>query len=394
MLVNKYSIGKLLSVFICLHIVLSSYALVGSITIGDGILVLLSAVAVLFTRKFCDIKGLLPFWIYITVQTIVLLLLSKPYATPLPTFNKYIRLCMMYFIVIVIVDIIDYQLFYKTYWAVSALAIVCVLIQAVQIWVFKTNMTVMIPFYEHAVKDQALLLSSQRPCAFFLEPQHLCSFLLPLLLIELKNQKYLIAGILTVAILLTTSTQGTICAGVVWMFFIATDRERRMRSRIAMLVVIIALIVAVMYSDLFIGAIEKIQGGTFENNIRINRAFDVFKAMPVSDKIVGIGMKDVNNYLAYSGVCNRWLMSELSPAHNFISSFMGNFVEFGIIGGLLYIIMAIRMFAVSNTAGKCLVVLILVSAFSMTITYNVWFVFYWVVFYLIYKDERLDKIGV
>lgn len=175
------------------------------------------------------------------------------------------------------------------------------------------------------------------------------------------------------------------------MFFIAVDQKRKLRSRVAMLIVIIAFVVAFIYTDLFIGAIDKIQSGTFENNIRIFRAFDVFRAMPLRDKTIGIGMKDVNNYLAYSGVCNRWLMSELSPAHNYISSLMGNFVEFGIIGGALYIIMAIRMFAVSNTAGKGLVVLILVSALSMTITYNVWFVFYWVVFYLIYKDERLNK---
>lgn len=391
MVINKYSIGKLITFFLCAYVALSSYNLIGSVTLGDTILILLSIVAFFFTRRFCKVKGLLPLWIYIAIQTLVLVLMDVPYATPLPTFNKFIRLCMMYFIVMIATDIIDRRLFYRVYWMVSAIAIGCVVIQAIQIWVLHSNMTIMVPFYEYAAKDQTILLNSQRPCAFFLEPQHLCSFLLPLLVIEVKKQRYLTAGILTFTILLSSSTQGLVCAGVVWMFFIAADGNIRLRSRIAMITVVIAFVITFVYSNLFVGAIDKIQSGTFENNIRIFRAFDVFMEMPLKDKIIGIGMKDINNYLAYSGVCSRWLMSEMSPAHNFISSFMGNFVEFGILGGLLYIVMLIRMFIGSNSTGKGLVVLIVVSALSMTVTYNAWFVFYWIVFYQINSDEKLKE---
>ena len=267
-----------------------------------------------------------------------------------------------------------------------------VVIQAVEVWILKSPMTIMIPFYEHTMKDQSILLASRRPSAFFLEPQHLCSFLLPLLLIEMKKQNYIRAGVLTFTILLSTSTQGVVCAAVLWGILLMFDKQRKLKSKIVKLVLIISFVFAFIYTDLFIGAVDKIQSGTFDNNIRIFRAFDVFRAMPVEDKIVGIGMKNVNNYLAYSHVCNRWLMSELSPAHNFISSLIGNFIEFGLIGGIAYVVMLIKMFRKANITGRIFVVLIILSALSATITYNAWMMFYWVLFYVISDEQKFEML--
>ena len=393
MVLNRSKIEKMVTVLFCLFIILSSYGFIGSTSIGEVLMFAMSLVALIFTRKFSRVSGLLWLWLYIVLQTIVLLFLSKPYATLMPTLNKLIRLSMMFFIVMVIADIIDSRLLYKIYWIISSAAIVCVIIQAVQIWILNVPMTIMIPFYEYTLKDQTMLLSSNRPSAFFLEPQHLCSFLLPLLLIEIKKQEYFKAGILSFTILLSTSTLGLICTGIVWIMFLVFDSNRKLKSKIVMSLLIVSFIVAYIYTDLFTGSISKIQSGTFDNNIRIFRALEVFAEMPFTDKITGIGMKNINNYLAYSGVCNKWLMSNLSPAHNFISSFVGNFIEFGIIGGIGYLLMTIKMFIQSSMAGKVFVVLILVSALSMTISYNVWMVFYWVMFYTINNEDKLEKMG-
>lgn len=393
MVLNKDKVGKVVTIFFCLHIILSSYSFIRSLSIGDVIMLFLASFTFLLTRKFSNIKGLLFFWIYIALQTFLLLVLSKPYATLLPTMNKFIMLSIMYFILFVIADVINPRILYRVYWIVSALAIVCVVIQAVEVWILKSPMTIMIPFYEHAEKDQSILLASQRPSAFFLEPQHLCSFLLPLLLIEIKKQNYIKAGVLTLTILLSTSTQGVVCAAALWGIFLMFDKQRRLSSKMVMLILMIGFVSAFIYTDLFTGAVDKIQSGTFNNNMRIFRAFDVFTAMPLEDKITGIGMKNVNNYLKYSRVCDKWLRNESFPARNFISSLMGNFIEFGLIGGIAYIIMLIRMFRNSNVAGRIFIGLIIISALSMTITYNVWMVFYWAIFYVISDDQKLGMMG-
>ncbi len=392
MVLNKDKVGKIVTIFFCLYIILSSYSFIRSLSIGDVIMLFLAIVTLIFTKKINNVRGLLFFWIYIAFQTSVLLVLSKPYAALLPTMNKFIMLSIVYFTLFVIVDVINPHILYKVYWIISALAITCVVIQAVEVWILKSPMTIMIPFYEHTMKDQSILLASRRPSAFFLEPQHLCSFLLPLLLIEMKKQNYIRAGVLTFTILLSTSTQGVVCAAVLWGILLMFDKQRKLKSKIVKLVLIISFVFAFIYTDLFIGAVDKIQSGTFDNNIRIFRAFDVFRAMPVEDKIVGIGMKNVNNYLAYSHVCNRWLMSELSPAHNFISSLIGNFIEFGLIGGIAYVVMLIKMFRKANITGRIFVVLIILSALSATITYNAWMMFYWVLFYVISDEQKFEML--
>lgn len=390
MVLNKDKVGKIVTIYFCFYIILSSYSFIGSFSIGDVIMLFLAIVTLIFTKKFSNVKGLLFFWIYIAVQTLVLLVLSRPYAVLLPTMNKFIMLSIMYFILFVIADILNPNILYKVYWLVSALAIICVVIQAFEVWILKSPMTIMIPFYEYVTKDQSILLASNRPSAFFLEPQHLCSFFLPLLLIEIKKQKYIRAGVLTFTIFLSTSTQGVVCSAILWSIFLMFDKQRELRSKIVMLVLIIGFVSAFIYTNLFTGAIDKIQSETFVNNIRIFRAFDVFSAMPVEDKLIGIGMKNVNSYLAYSRVCDRWLMSELSPAHNFLSSLIGNFIEFGLIGGIAYIVMLIVMFRNTNIVGRIFVVLIIFSALSATITYNVWMVFYWAIFYVV-SDEHKFK---
>lgn len=391
MVLNRSNVEKIVTVLFALSIILSAYPLIRSITLGEVLLLAPAALLLFFTRKFCKVKGLLWFWIYIVFQSMVLLTLSVPYAELAPTINELLLLTIRYFIVLAIAARIDSRLFYKIYWIICVLAIGCVVIQALQIWILNVPMTNMIPFVDLSSKAETLSFIENRPSAFFLEPQHLCSFFLPILVIEINKQDYLKAGILTFTILLTTSTQGLICAAAVWIMFFLTDDVRKLKSKLIMVLIILVFVILFLYSNLFAGSLEKLQNTSLDTNIRIVRAFEVFKAMPLFDKITGIGMTNVNSYLKYSRVCPEWTLSDLSVNQNYISSFFGNFVEFGLIGGISYLLMIASMFKSANKTGKIFVILILLSALSMTITYNSWMIFYWVIFYTISDDKKLAQ---
>lgn len=390
MILNRSKAENIVTVFFILMINLSAYPIMGSsIVLGEILLLGSSAFLLIFNRKFCDVKGLGWFWLYILIQSLVLALLSVPYAEFRLTIIKFILLSMRFFIVLVIASRINPKLLYKIYWIICLIAIGFVFIQAIQIWILNVPMTIMIPFADLSSKAETLSYIENRPCAFFLEPQHLCSFFMPLVVIELNKENYVKAGILTFTILLTTSTQGLICAAAVWIMFLLTDDARKLRSKLIILLLILVFVILFLYSNLFVGSLEKLQNTSLDTNIRTVRSFEVFKAMPFFDKITGIGMSNVNNYLKYSHVCSEWILSEKAPARNFISSFFGNFVEFGVVGGICYLLMTASMFKSANKTGRIFVILILLSALSQTITYNSWMIFYWVIFYTISDDKKL-----
>lgn len=390
MVLNLSKIEKIVTVIFVLSINLSAYPFIGSLTLGETLLFIMSAVLLFFTRKLSKVKGLVWFWGYIAIQSMVLLLLSVPYAEFTPTVNKFVVLSMKFFIVLSIAEHIDSRLLYKVYWIICLLAMVCVVIQAIQVWILNVPMSIMIPFAEVSSKAETLSYLANRPSAFFLEPQYLCSFFLPLVIIELNKQDYVKASVLTAATLLSTSTQGVVCVAIVWLLFLLMDSGRKLKYKLIMVVFILVFSIFFVYTDLFVGSIERLQSTSLDTNIRTARAIEVFKAMPLFDKITGIGMGNVNNYLKYSHVCLEWILCELAPAKNFISSFFGNFVELGIIGGIGYLLMTVGMFKSANKPGKIFVALILVSALSMTITYNVWMVFYWVIFYTISDNRKIE----
>lgn len=390
MKVKNNWLSAAISFVFALYIILSSHNIYGSYSVGDILMLGLIILHIITRRKFNFEKNIFIFWFYITLQTLILIALNRPYAATIPTVNKYIKLSIMFVIAQALIEYVDIKKFYKVYFVVVVISMIGIAFQSIEVYILNRPMTILIPFSQYAAKDQVLLQSTKRPSAFFLEPQHFASFVLPMLILELRNGKYFFSGLITASVFLSSSTQGIVCCAIIWFLYFIVFGKKQIKSKIIMTFFIAVIIWLTLYTDMFYTAINKIQSGTFTNNIRIYRAFEVYMKMPFSDKLTGIGMKNINNYLIFSGVCNKWIMSEYSAAHNFISTIGGNFVEFGLIGGIGYLLMLFNMFIRAEKTGRVLVIIIFISAFSQTIAYNVWFVFYWVMFYMFISEDKVE----
>lgn len=379
-------INKTVAFFFCFYIILAAYPVTNSLYLGDIIMMILTSLLIVKKRKLviCNELGL--FLGYVVLQTLFLQLLSKPYILFRPSIVRLIHTIILFVISSCVSIYCDKKYFFKIYTAFSCLCMAAVFFQFVQVWVLHKPMSILIPFPQNVSKDYELLNSIMRPSAFFLEPQHFASFIIPLLVINLLNGKIMFSALITFCIIMSTSTLGVILSAVVWfLYFLAYGEISKGKKLLSCLVVLFFITLGVQ-TGAFVGAINKIESGTFNDNIRIFRAYEVYMDMPLIDQITGIGTKNVNAYLSSAGVAPQWLYSDLSRVRNFISSFFGNFIEFGFLGGLLYLWMLVRMFKKSKFAGKVITISILVSSFAVSMTYNVWFLFYFCLYRFV-KDE-------
>jgi len=324
-------------------------------------------------------------------MTLILIIREESYAEALPTINKYIKAFLAFLFVISLSKKIDKKKFFNIYCFFVWACLAAILFQSIEVYVLNKNMTILVPFSEYTTKDQTLLNSSMRPCAFFMEPQHFASFVMPYLLITLRRNKYIEAIVITVSILLSTSTQGLLCAALLWMIYIITYREIKVQVRLLLVFLAIVMIVVFIYSSYFAVAYNKLMNTNWKHNIRLTRAFDVFREMPLFDQMFGIGTRNINNYIRTTGVGKSWLMSDLSPAHNYVSTLGGNFVEYGFWGGMAYIFMLIFMFKKAGITGKWFVIIIFLSSLSQQIVLDVWFSFYWIIYYMINDEEKVRQ---
>lgn len=382
----KSLLNKLLAFFFCIYVILAAYPGTGVLSLGDIIMISLVFFTFLSYQTLVYYNELKLFSIYVILQTLLIILLNRPYISQVGAFNRLLAMVLLYFVASYVSMYADRSAFLKIYTIVSIICMAGIVFQFAQVWIFHTGKTILIPFYSLASKDETLLLSSIRPTSFFLEPQHFASFILPLLVIELRRQNIIFSAIITLCIFLCTSTQGIVLAGIVWIIYFVAFRDIRKWAKMLAVVVIIVFALLGTQTDLFITTIEKAGNYTFSDSMRLFRAFEIYKDMPIMDKITGIGTKIVNNYISVTGVASIWYRNPLTESRNFISSFFGNFVEFGFIGGILYLAMLVTMFKNGRTTGKTVVIIIILSSLSMTITYNVWFVFYFCMYQFL-KDE-------
>jgi hypothetical protein len=282
--------------------------------------------------------------------------------------------------------------FKKIYFFVVMISVSAIYIQAIQLYIFNLEINPLILFENLSIKNAAYI-GHNRPSSFFLEPQHFASFVLPMLIITLTNKRIISSILIIIAILLSTSSQGIILMIIVIVMVISVNRD--LKYSISLFIVSSILFIFLFLLDIeFINfAVSKILNVDITDNIRISRAFNVFLDMPISDKLFGTGMHNVNQYISITGISQRSFLPFNRPDVNFLSSLFGNFVHFGFLGGVLFLYLLVKMFINTSHNGKVFVVLLLLTALSQTITFNLWMLFYWLI-YFIFTNVNKDIINL
>lgn len=154
-----------------------------------------------------------------------------------------------------------------------------------------------------------------RPSGFFQEPGYAVQFMIPGLIfaffrlnkLGINLHRIIEVIIISVAIVLTTSTQGILLVPVVALLYLASEligHKRRKLGYILIGMLIIILGAYFLQSGLFENAVEKLSRNTggSSTSMRIYRGFAVFEALPFLYKLIGIGHGNLGAFVTENGI--------------------------------------------------------------------------------------------
>ena len=110
--------------------------------------------------------------------------------------------------------------------------------------------------------------------------------------------------------------------------------------------------------------------------------------MPIIDKITGIGLENVSNYIARNGII---MTSIFVTAEGYVTTAFGNMIKAGIIGGVLYFALCIRMIMNHKNYTRLIGIVIFIISFTSTVAFNMWGVWWFIIFELVQRSEEITS---
>lgn len=388
--INSSTMKKISSALLPLCIVLGGYVVPGTnnTPLGTVLVFLITLMCFCFSRSKrlyinrLNNKLLLYFALYIIAQQMVVLLIF-----PSISFGTHFKSLLMYvcgiFSVLILSDAIDKNVFEKSYFVIGLIACIGLLAQAFQVYILHglTRM-IILPGMEKLLSAGTrsyidYLYNRGRPSSFFTEPSGFANFFAPLIIILIRKRKMFIAAFISVCVLLTTSTVGIVVVAAIWSYWAFFIVDKKIHKIIAMFVFFAACI-WIFNSTLFSTTVNKLLGTNLLTNERSSSAFMIIKQMPVTDIITGVGSTNVSDYV-YS-IQDIGMSNVAVTVRGYVNSGFGNFIMYGLWGGLLYIYLCVKMIITANKWSRLTALLIFVLSFVQTMTFNLtgiqWFVFY------------------
>lgn len=234
-----------------------------------------------------------------------------------------------------------------------------------------------------------------RASSLFLEPGYYISYAAPALLALLHldgfNKKNMLRSlIITIGFIVSTSSAAIVILVVAWGTYFLKDffgkNKKYEIKKIILSFGIIIIVCVLLNSGVLMSVINRIAGGGSFNN-RITRTFIIFKNTNVFQKIVGVGVNNVANFINQEKLYTMYDEADL----NYISSYIGTLLSSGIITFLFYNKFFITSFCKSRQIfTKLLVTIFLFYNFIGNITFSNKFAFYAI---LIFATQKFYSIN-
>lgn len=250
--------------------------------------------------------------------------------------------------------------------------------------------------------------TSYRPSAFFTEAQTYCSFLLPSLILMVKDREYIKSGLVTFSFLLTGSSMGVMVALAPWVALLLSS-SIKIYQKVLLTIVTCLLGALFLTSAAFEISVDKlitifkdfgnysslnmIQSTSYSNYMRIIKGWTTFSEMSWSNKLTGLGFYNFSNYVQKHDLYFTWsrIWNNTSASAAYYSSASGVFIDFGLIVGSLYYIYIVRLFTGGNSSQKMILFCMLLQSLFTQIHFNSLCVFYLMTYYLLQEHKCIPK---
>lgn len=367
-------------VFLPLYCILSQYWL-GPVTIGNWILgaYALALIVKSPTKRF-RFDGLLLLFLAYAIISQPLVMIFEGFVNK-NVANVLLTMSCLVVIMGVLWDRIHLDKFTKCYEAMALIVTATVLVQSYQAFALGQQ-TPPIRIFPVS-SDDNWAMTSNRPCSFFSEPQALVSWLAPLLFIEGVNGRYARMLGTSLVMLLSGSTMGVTVVCFAWVLFIAKGNSS---IQVKFLLLIILAVLAVAYLNLPVfetGRDKLASSGTekYSDYLRLQKAIDVYVALPLPNQIFGIGHAMLEPLL-HNGYLDIGLSRQVIESGNYMSALFGVFVIYGLVGGILYWFAILgRISFKKDELASSMFALILISSIGTSIFFSGVEIFYLLIAY-------------
>lgn len=285
----------------------------------------------------------------------------------LPYWSRLFQILISGYCVAIIAKHLDKDALYKC-WKVVGL-IVCAVIgyQFFQTFFLKQSV---LPIQLLPVSNEVLMRNenwttySDRPVAFFTEPAMVVAFLTPVLLFAYQKKEWLVAIVVSLAILLSGSTSGVVALAIMWAFFVINFRSSA-TYRIALIIVMIAAVYAFLNLSYFSDSIDKISfelsGESSNMNVRVMRGWWIYGTLDLRSKLFGISDYNISSYVY--GHAEEFTWQTGYEENFYLNTAQRILIQTGIVGAILYIWMLIKLWMSTNKAVKPYLTVVIVSMF-------------------------------
>ena len=218
-------------------------------------------------------------------------------------------------------------------------------------------------------------INADRSCSFFREPAHFAQFLLPLLAIELYNNKpnYLFAILIGGTLLIMRSGNGLagLLAIIIFSFPYYFKKKGKTKWISAFIFAFVISVVGYYYINSEIGdsvlsrqneLSMTFEGGSASGFLRVWRGFYVYNDYSFLEKI--IGCPDNTMQLAHVKASGM-LMAE--NAELYFNAFQKILLNTGIIGLGLFVFVFVRLWRGNTICGRCLLLMLIVLSLMAAI---------------------------
>ena len=275
---------------------------------------------------------------------------------------------------------VNYDKLYKSWSVLGFFAVLGLVYQSVQIYVLHTpvRMIHIFPFLSSASENYEL--AYLRPHSFFLEPASYVVWIIPLLCMLLDRGKMILAIIVTITVLLSTSSTGIVMVAVVWgcyAFALKGDTSKPVPRMFA--IAGILLIVGLFLNlEIFSYGINKLMNISIEsttNSVRLTLGYRLWWAAPLLYKVLGIPYANVESYLRNGGInLSRYYLTLNTSYLGYVNAIGNCMLMYGILGLFLYIRMYWKLWSDLDKRLRIYFLACVLSIFGQSVFWNTIFV--------------------
>lgn len=229
-----------------------------------------------------------------------------------------------------------------------------------------------------------------RSSSLFLEPGYYVSYCAPALVTllfynKINVKKIIMALLITVGFLVSTSSAGLVILLISWGMFILNymfSKSYKIKiNRLLLGIVIAIILVFLIISPLADTVLKRTStGGSFNN--RITRTYILLSNTNLFQKIFGVGINNVTNFVKFEKVYTQYDETSLE----YVSTYLGTFLCSGIITFIFYNLYFIKTYKKNkNMFARTLILIFLFLNIIGNISFSSSFAYYAILIFAIQK---------